>query len=114
MITGGWFAFMNLFVHSIMYSYYAAAACGVRFSKPIRQSITALQILQMVAGTVLTVLSISYCTDPVDYPDRVILNLKIGLVMYASYWVLFVKYFADAYYFSTPAHPQPDAKPKKE
>lgn len=29
--TGGSFAYMNLFVHSIMYSYYGVMAAGIRY-----------------------------------------------------------------------------------
>jgi len=108
--TGGWFAFMNLFVHSIMYSYYAGAAYGLRFSRITRQAITSLQILQMIAGTTLTIVALNSCLDPIEYTPRVRLNLQLGLVMYFSYWVLFVKYFVEAYFQS-----KPEAQhPKKE
>ena len=102
---------MNLFVHSIMYSYYAAAAYGVRFPQPIRQSITTLQIIQMVAGTLLTILSLSYCEGP-DYPERVRLNLWIGLAMYFSYWILFTHYFRQNY--ATPVKKDPAATKKED
>jgi len=87
--TGGWFAGMNLCIHTIMYSYYAACAFGARFSKPIRLSITALQILQMVGGLAIIFHTMRYCFDnPV--------NTYCGLIMYASYMVLFVKLFIES------------------
>eukprot|EP01087_Luapelamoeba_hula_P013416 TRINITY_DN382_c0_g1_i2.p1 TRINITY_DN382_c0_g1~~TRINITY_DN382_c0_g1_i2.p1 ORF type:complete len:346 (-),score=65.74 TRINITY_DN382_c0_g1_i2:304-1341(-) len=93
-MNGGSFATMNLGVHSIMYSYYAATAAGMRFSKPVRQSITSLQILQMVGGTVITCLALGQCSS---FTDRARANLWGALAMYISYWVLFVHYFINAY-----------------
>ena len=52
---GSWFCGMNLVVHSIMYSYFALASWGVKFSRTSQQFITLLQILQMVAGISITV-----------------------------------------------------------
>jgi elongation of very long chain fatty acids protein 6 len=51
--NGGWFALMNLVIHSIMYSYFAMTAYGVRFSNPTRLMITALQISQMFFGLLI-------------------------------------------------------------
>ena len=41
---------MNFFVHSVMYSYYAAQAMGFRVPVGVAKSITLLQIAQMVVG----------------------------------------------------------------
>ncbi|CAG7821606.1 unnamed protein product [Allacma fusca] len=42
--------FVNTFVHSFMYSYYALKALGVEIPKRIAQALTTLQIVQLVAG----------------------------------------------------------------
>jgi hypothetical protein len=88
--NGGWFAAMNLVIHTLMYAYYAACAYGVRFGVATRQSITTLQILQMVLGVGIIVHNLVMCnTHPANY--------AFGLVMYVSYMVLFVKLYVDSY-----------------
>jgi hypothetical protein len=89
---GSGFAFMNTIVHTFMYAYYAASACGARFPKPIRVSITALQIFQMVAGVAINVTVLRVCSHP-DYRT----NLFVALGMYASYFFLFAQFFLKAY-----------------
>jgi len=95
--NGGWFAGMNLVVHSVMYSYYAACAFGAEFSKTTRLSITTLQILQMVAGTAIVLHNMFTCFD---YK----FNTYFALVMYISYMILFVKLFAES--LSRPSRPK--------
>jgi len=90
MECGGGFALMNLFVHSLMYFYYTCSALKVMWPGWARQSITALQLSQMVGG--LGILGTSYFTCPYDEP-----LLIGGFVMYASYFVLFAKLFYDNY-----------------
>ena len=89
--TGGsWFSGMNLIVHSIMYTYFAFAAAGVRFSKASQQFITVLQIVQMVAGMAITVHNAVMCnSEP--------LITYFGLAMYFSYFVLFIQFFFGKY-----------------
>lgn len=88
--NGGWFAAMNLVIHTLMYAYYAACAYGVRFGVATRQSITTLQILQMVLGIAIVVHNLVACnTLPTNY--------IFGLVMYVSYVVLFTKLYIDSY-----------------
>lgn len=88
--NGGWFAGMNLIVHSIMYSYYAACAFGQKFSNTTRLSITTLQILQMVAGVAIVVHNLVTC---LDHP----INTYAALIMYISYMILFVKLFVASF-----------------
>mmetsp|Transcript_12257 Transcript_12257/g.38839 ORF Transcript_12257/g.38839 Transcript_12257/m.38839 type:complete len:257 (-) Transcript_12257:79-849(-) len=89
---GSAFALMNTIVHSFMYAYYAAAACGVRFPKLIRVSITALQIFQMAAGVAINVTVLRVCDHP-----HLRTNIYYSLAMYASYFVLFTRFFLTAY-----------------
>jgi len=97
--NGGWFAAMNLIVHSLMYSYYAACARGVRFSQATRQAITSLQIIQMVAGTSIVIHNVLRCNNTP-------LSNLAGLVMYVSYMVLFTKLFIDSYVIAKPRAPR--------
>jgi len=103
--NGGWFAGMNLIVHSVMYSYYAACAFGARFNNTVRLSITSLQILQMVAGVSIVVHNMCTC---LDYK----FNSYFALVMYVSYMLLFIQLFAAS--LSAPRRPrkvEPTAEP---
>lgn len=95
--NGAWFAGMNLIVHSIMYSYFAATAMDIHFPKAAQMVITQLQILQMVLGLAIVVHNLVRCnTDPI--------NAYCALGMYLSYLVLFVQF-----YFAKYNKPRPEA-----
>ncbi|CAL8380949.1 elongation of very long chain fatty acids protein 6 [Gadus morhua] len=92
---GGWFMTMNYGVHSLMYTYYAARAAGLRVPRPLAILITTTQILQMAMG--LAVLGLVYrwmhevrCPTQVD-------NVAWGSLMYLSYLVLFASFFYNSY-----------------
>jgi elongation of very long chain fatty acids protein 6 len=85
-LNGGWFALMNLVVHSIMYTYFAFTAYGIRFSNRTRLTITTLQISQMFVGIMVLLHNLVVC--PL-HPR----NYIMGLIMYASYAVLFIQVF---------------------
>ncbi|XP_034716653.1 elongation of very long chain fatty acids protein 6-like [Etheostoma cragini] len=92
---GGWFMTMNYVVHSLMYTYYAARAAGLRVPRPCAMVITATQILQMVMG--LAVLGLVYhWMHDVHCPSNVD-NVAWGFLMYLSYLVLFALFFYDTY-----------------
>ncbi|KAH9597828.1 ELO family [Trypanosoma melophagium] len=96
--SGLWFATMNYCVHSIMYFYYFVCACGLRkVIRPIAPLITTLQILQMVVGTFIvtytyTVKSLMGKSCDVNGP-----SLRLGLMMYVSYFFLFSQLFYRSY-----------------
>ncbi|CAG7820282.1 unnamed protein product, partial [Allacma fusca] len=48
--TAGRAFFVNAFVHSFMYSYYALKALGFKVPKNVSQALTTLQIVQLSAG----------------------------------------------------------------
>eukprot|EP00301_Raphidiophrys_heterophryoidea_P023574 c7411_g1_i1.p1 GENE.c7411_g1_i1~~c7411_g1_i1.p1 ORF type:complete len:272 (+),score=65.91 c7411_g1_i1:165-980(+) len=100
---GIWFATMNYFVHSIMYSYYFVGLIGLRrVFKPLAPLITGLQLFQMVVGIVLTVSSgYEFIKDPASCAVDAT-NLKLGLAMYLSYMVLFAHLFWNLYVNKTP------------
>jgi elongation of very long chain fatty acids protein 6 len=87
---GGWFAAMNLVVHSIMYSYFAISALHIRLPNALRPFITTLQILQMFGGLAVVVHNALYC----DTHRR---NIYFGLAMYLSYVFLFCQFFYENY-----------------
>ena len=100
--TGLWFASMNYTVHAIMYFYFGLTQCGDRgrkFAKRFAVLITSLQLLQMVIGIVVTVSSVVYhAYDATCYVS--LFNSALGLVMYSSYFVLFLQLFLNHYVFN--------------
>jgi elongation of very long chain fatty acids protein 6 len=101
MPTGLWFATMNYFVHSIMYLYYFLTAIGARaVVKPIAPLITALQLVQMVAGITITILGHMWTSAGVCNADPI--NSRLGLAMYTSYFVLFALLFKKLYLTKKP------------
>ena len=91
-----WFATANLFVHSIMYTYYALKASGLRVPSVVAQLITILQLAQFVLG--LTVLAVAYVHKssgaPCDAWDGV---LYAGIIISSSYFTLFSNFFYQRY-----------------
>lgn len=92
-----WFVVMNYCVHSIMYSYYALKAMRYAPPKWISMLITALQLSQMIIGCAINVWAYQYLENgQVDcHISRV--NIKLSLMMYFSYFVLFARFFHKAY-----------------
>ena len=81
------YTLMNAIVHSLMYTYYAFAAVRIFFPYP--QLLTVLQLLQMVFGAIVAVHS-GWCEEnPTLYWS--------GVLMYASYFVLFLQFFLSKY-----------------
>lgn len=91
-----WFIVMNYVVHFAMYTYYALRAMGYRVNRGIAMVITTAQLMQMVTGCLVNVWAYQlkqggeecHVTDP---------NIKLSLLMYFSYFVLFAKFFHKAY-----------------
>lgn len=112
--TGIYFVSVNLFVHAIMYTYFALAAFNIRILHPYRKLITIIQTTQMGLGAFVICTWLSSCTGKnellaltndffairdinaaehivIDYP--LVLNHLAGLAMYVSYGYLFTKLF---------------------
>jgi elongation of very long chain fatty acids protein 6 len=90
--SGALFTGMNLVVHTIMYAYYAATYFG-RLPNSLRALITGLQLLQMIAGTLITIQHLR-CANT-NSEQRT--NSMWALAMYFSYFLLFGKLFIDSY-----------------
>merc|ERR1719447_2566377 len=91
-----WFVVMNFIVHSIMYTYYAFKAAKFRVPRGIAMVITTLQLIQMVVGTLVNYWTYQLKEDGMDcqVSDT---NIKLSLLMYISYFVLFARFFYNAY-----------------
>jgi hypothetical protein len=91
-----WYCAMNYGVHSIMYSYYMLKAAGVKVLSFVAQAITILQLLQFVAGFAVTLAATKfYLSGRQIHANRN--ELVVALVIYGSYFVLFVNFFYQRY-----------------
>ena len=102
---GRWFMCINFAVHAVMYSYYALRAMKFRVPNQVRMVITLLQLIQMVIGCYINFYVYStknqgkFCQ--ISYE-----NIRYSFLMYFSYFILFAKFFYDAY-INPPARPVP-------
>lgn len=91
-----WFGVMNFVVHSFMYTYYFARSLDVKMPKSIAIAITTSQIAQMVMGSFVCVYAYNakrqgrHCDVGYD-------ELKLYLAIYLSYFILFLRFFANTY-----------------
>ena len=113
-----YFVFINFVVHSVMYTYYAIMAIGVRSVSSISIMITSMQIIQMAIGKPLLLLVCNLCVlTAVSTGMFVLLRVSsllgsenkcsdsaftvlTGLLMYASYFILFANFFVKRYVLS--------------
>jgi len=107
---GVWFAGMNYLVHSVMYAYFFFTSVGYyKLVSPIAPFITFIQIAQMVCGiSVLAHAGYTQLNAPLlegltlreSQLEACAIdpaNWKLGLMMYFSYFVLFVQLFRNKY-----------------
>jgi hypothetical protein len=90
--TGVYFASVNLFIHAIMYSYFALLAFNIRVLYPYKKNITFLQTAQMCLGTIVICTWFKNCADTSSanfFLRPYFLNHVVGLLMYISYGFLF-------------------------
>ncbi|RNF07091.1 fatty acid elongase [Trypanosoma rangeli] len=97
-----WVAAMNYSVHSIMYLYFAIAVMGYKsLVRPLAPYITLMQISQMVMGCFVTLYAMR-----ASYEGRGCgmswSNMRIQLLMYASYLYLFSEMFVKAHVLPRP------------
>ena len=91
-----WFVVMNFFIHSIMYSYYALKAMQYRPPKICAMLITVLQITQMFIGCIINISAHQYLENQIEcHISR--LDVKLSLLMYFSYFILFCRFFQRSY-----------------
>ncbi|OQS05290.1 elongation of very long chain fatty acids protein [Thraustotheca clavata] len=94
--SGLYFVAMNYSVHAIMYFYYFLTAIGYRPQWALM--VTIVQLSQMVVGVAVCTMSVLYIRQgDACYVDHS--NLKWGILMYSSYFILFLKFFIERYCF---------------
>jgi len=92
-----YFALVNYFVHSVMYSYYALRAIRVKIPKKVSMAVTMLQLVQMVIGLAI----ISYAKWQKSMIETCCLfdeAVWLALGVYASYLLLFGNFFIKTYF----------------
>merc|ERR1719466_76453 len=107
--TGRWFMVMNYCVHSIMYSYYALRAMRVKVPTGFAMMIMSLQLLQMVVGCAINLMALNYKSRGVAC-DVSQTNITWSLLMYFSYFLLFARFFQQAYFSGSGSKRSSDKK----
>lgn len=103
--TGLIFSTVNFGVHGVMYTYYYLMAIKRKPSWINPKIITITQIIQMIAGVVVTFSSLFFIlTEENCAANRT--NIIGTLVMYASYLVLFLNFFLERYGFKAKTVPK--------
>jgi len=89
---GAVFIVVNLFVHAIMYTYYAATQSKTLkpYFAPIAPYITSIQLTQMVVGVAATIAGTIWSPEESCLVSQA--NSFIGGVMYFSYFLLFLQF----------------------
>ena len=84
---------MNVFIHTLMYGYYALAAIRIRLPKIISIMITSMQTIQMVIGPIIALYWTFNCYDEEkSYP------VKFVLIIYSFFGVLFGNFMIRTYF----------------
>lgn len=96
MPTARWFLVMNLFVHSLMYFYYAVRAMGYTLSRKISMFLTTVQILQMIIGCGINIYVFHLLNNNVPCGISY-KSVYIVFLLYFSYLVLFTNFFYQSY-----------------
>mmetsp|Transcript_25450 Transcript_25450/g.71172 ORF Transcript_25450/g.71172 Transcript_25450/m.71172 type:complete len:285 (-) Transcript_25450:326-1180(-) len=96
---GIWFACMNFTVHGIMYFYYFLMAVGMyKLASNFSGFVTAMQITQMLIGTVVMGMAGYYfLTEGEDKCYNNKDNVFLGIGMYISYFLLFAAFAVKRY-----------------
>jgi elongation of very long chain fatty acids protein 6 len=97
--TGRYFISMNLFVHSLMYTYFALQTINIKAPLFVSMTITTMQIMQMVGG----IYAIVYSRNALLAGETCAQTFEVinsGLMMYGSYFILFLHFFLQAYVFN--------------
>ena len=95
--VGVYFITMNIFVHSIMYTYFTVSAYGIKVPQLIRMSISFLQIMQMVGGIIAISFTSYYNHVLGDACSSSLRTEIVCMLMYLSYLLLFGNFFYCVY-----------------
>ncbi|XP_063971546.1 very long chain fatty acid elongase 6-like [Lytechinus pictus] len=95
---GRYFVDLNALVHAFMYTYYALKASRlVRIPRQINVCLTLIQTSQMVVGCVINTLAWKFRSQG-EFCSTTDNNIRVSLLMYFSYFILFAHYFYKTYF----------------
>lgn len=94
--AGHWFCSLNMGVHSVMYSYYTFKALGFHVSSSIAKGITILQLSQFVVGLVVLLSGVFFKLMGEECGVTGT-HIIAGVLMYGSYFLLFLHFFYQRY-----------------
>ena len=94
--SGRWFMMMNYSVHSLMYTYYALRAMRVKVPRVVNKIITTLQLCQMFVGLCIAIYLRHVMNSGIPCATNW-MAIKYSFLMYVTYFILFLKFFYDAY-----------------
>ena len=93
-----YFIFVNVNVHAIMYTYYAAKASKlVRIPRNVNIFITTFQTTQMFVGIMVNCYALLALSEGVECSINR-RNIFVSFLMYSTYLILFTHYFYKTYY----------------
>jgi len=98
--NGIYFAVVNYCIHGIMYFYYGMTQLSPwtrKLVKPFAMQVTLLQLSQMGFGVLIIAATVFYKYYRVDCYTTSTVNF-FGLIMYISYFVLFLQLFLGRYF----------------
>ena len=93
---GHWFGAMNFGVHSVMYTYFMLKSLGVNLPLVFARSITILQLSQFFMG-LLCIVVVAMRLWQGKECNTTETSTIVGLIIYGSYLVLFLKFFYHRY-----------------
>ncbi|CAG7723987.1 unnamed protein product [Allacma fusca] len=94
--TTGRAFFVNAFVHSFMYSYYALKAMKIKIPRKISQALTTLQIVQLTLGMYIASATMYFLAQ--GRPCRMHFEtVCMGGIIIGVFLVLFVRFYIDSY-----------------
>lgn len=91
------FISMNFLAHSAMYSYYTAKSYGIKVPRIIAMTVTSIQTAQMFLGVAVSSLVLKLKLWDGYRCQQSWANLILAFSIYASFALLFVRFFSDAY-----------------
>ncbi|TKR64076.1 hypothetical protein L596_024671 [Steinernema carpocapsae] len=92
------FIVMNYFAHSVMYTYYAITASGVKLPKWVSMSVTSIQLGQMLAGVFVTFVVYKIKADNSLTCQQSMGNLYLAFIIYVTFALLFIQFFVNNYF----------------
>ena len=95
---------MNFLAHSLMYSYYALAALGLKIPRKVAMLVTSVQTAQMLAGVAVTGFVLKAKLLDGTRCHQSMGNLYLAILLYSTFAFLFIQFFCRAYFPSTNAN----------